>query len=211
MMLIFARRMLKLTFCEMGSSGMIDQVVDGFYPRKFELEVSQSSADRQEPNPREPRREACGSMGSNHERCIITMIWEQKTIRLGPYKRGFHLITEQIERAIPEIASVRIGWLQLFLQHTSASLTINENADPDVRTDFETAMNIVVPEDMPFVHTIEGPDDMPAHIRAALTATQLSIPVMNGRLALGTWQGIYVFEHRRSPHKRTVAVHFVGD
>ena len=194
----------------MGSSGMIDQVVDGFYPRKFELEVSQSSADRQEPNPREPRREACGSMGSNHERCIITMIWEQKTIRLGPYKRGFHLITEQIERAIPEIASVRIGWLQLFLQHTSASLTINENADPDVRTDFETAMNIVVPESMPFVHTIEGPDDMPAHIKSSMLGASVLIPISNGSLALGTWQGIYLCEHREAATPRTIVLTLQG-
>ena len=104
------------------------------------------------------------------------------------------------------------GLVTLFIRHTSASLTVQENADPDVVSDLNEWFGRLVKENDPhFRHTLEGPDDMPAHIRSALTATQLSIPVMNGRLALGTWQGIYVFEHRRSPHKRTVAVHFMGD
>jgi secondary thiamine-phosphate synthase enzyme len=104
------------------------------------------------------------------------------------------------------------GLLTVFVQHTSASLTIQENADPDVVRDLETFFSRLVPEDNSlYVHTTEGPDDMPAHIRSALTQTQLSIPVSGGRPTLGTWQGIYVFEHRRSPHRRSVALHLLGE
>ncbi len=138
------------------------------------------------------------------------MIWEQKSIRLGPYPRGFHLITQQIERAIPELSQVRIGWLQLFLQHTSASLTINENADPDVRVDFEMAMNRVVPESLPYIHTIEGPDDMPAHIKSSMLGASLLIPIQDGRLALGTWQGIYLCEHRDAATPRSIVLTMQG-
>jgi len=139
-----------------------------------------------------------------------TMIWEQKSIRLGPYPRGFHLITQQVERAIPELSQVRIGWLQLFLQHTSASLTINENADPDVRVDFEMAMNRVVPESLPYIHTIEGPDDMPAHIKSSMLGASLLIPIQDGRLALGTWQGIYLCEHRDAATPRSIVLTMQG-
>jgi secondary thiamine-phosphate synthase enzyme len=138
------------------------------------------------------------------------MIWEQKSIRLGPYPRGFHLITQQIERAMPELNQVRIGWLQLFLQHTSASLTINENADPDVRVDFEMAMNRIVPENLPYIHTIEGPDDMPAHIKSSMLGPSLLVPIQDGRLALGTWQGIYLCEHRDAATPRSIVLTMQG-
>jgi secondary thiamine-phosphate synthase enzyme len=139
------------------------------------------------------------------------MFWSQKTIRIGPYPRGFHLITREVISAIPELQDVRIGILQVFLQHTSASLTINENADPDVRTDMETALNRLVPETQPFVHTIEGPDDMPAHIKSSLLGASLMIPVSAGALALGTWQGIYLCEHRNDATPRTLVLTLQGD
>jgi secondary thiamine-phosphate synthase enzyme len=139
------------------------------------------------------------------------MFWSQKTIRIGPYRRGFHLITREVISAIPELPDVRIGILQVFLQHTSASLTINENADPDVRTDMETALNRLVPETQPFVHTIEGPDDMPAHIKSSLLGASLMIPVSAGALALGTWQGIYLCEHRNDATPRTLVLTLQGD
>jgi secondary thiamine-phosphate synthase enzyme len=139
------------------------------------------------------------------------MFWSQKTIRIGPYRRGFHLITREVISAIPELQDVRIGILQVFLQHTSASLTINENADPDVRTDMETALNRLVPENQPFVHTIEGPDDMPAHIKSSLLGASLMIPVSAGALALGTWQGIYLCEHRNEATPRTLVLTLQGD
>ncbi len=111
------------------------------------------------------------------------------------------------------VASVGIetGLLTLFCRHTSASLLIQENADPDVRTDLKSFFEAVAPEGAGYVHDTEGPDDMPAHIRAALTQTQLSIPIMAGRMVLGTWQGIYLFEHRRAPHRRSVAMHVIGE
>jgi secondary thiamine-phosphate synthase enzyme len=139
------------------------------------------------------------------------MFWSQKTIRIGPYRRGFHLITREVISAMPELQDVRIGILQVFLQHTSASLTINENADPDVRTDMETALNRLVPENQPFVHTIEGPDDMPAHIKSSLLGASLMIPVSAGALALGTWQGIYLCEHRNDATPRTLVLTLQGE
>jgi len=139
------------------------------------------------------------------------MFWSQKTIRIGPYRRGFHLITREVISAIPELQDVRIGILQVFLQHTSASLTINENADPDVRADMETALNRLVPEDQPFVHTVEGPDDMPAHVKSSLLGASLMIPVSAGALALGTWQGIYLCEHRNDATPRTLVLTLQGD
>jgi len=139
------------------------------------------------------------------------MFWSQKTIRIGPYRRGFHLITREVISAIPELQDVRIGILQVFLQHTSASLTINENADPDVRTDMETALNRLVPENQTFVHTIEGPDDMPAHVKSSLLGASLMIPVSVGALALGTWQGIYLCEHRNDATPRTLVLTLQGD
>lgn len=124
-------------------------------------------------------------------------MWTQKNIQLRAHKRGFHLITSDIEHALPELASINIGLLNVFIQHTSASLTINENADPTVRTDFEAVFNRLVPENQPYYqHHDEGPDDLPAHIKTSLLGPSLAIPVKDGRLALGTWQGIYLCEHR---------------
>jgi len=130
--------------------------------------------------------------------------------------KGLYEITAQIaawlEKASLEKAPVRAGLLTIFVQHTSASLTIQENADPDVVHDLNTFFNRLVPEDSRlYRHTAEGPDDMPAHIRAALTLTQLSIPVEHGRMALGTWQGVYLFEHRAAPHRRNVLLHLMGE
>ena len=121
----------------------------------------------------------------------------QKAIRLPSYQQGYHLITDQVERAIPEIRDIKIGFLQVFLQHTSAGLCINENADPTVRKDFQTFVNELIPEDYPrFVHNDEGPDDMPAHIKSAFFGVSVQIPISGGKLALGIWQGIYLCEFR---------------
>ena len=138
-------------------------------------------------------------------------MWIQRTLRLPAARRGFHLITHEILHAVPEIESLRVGWVQVFLQHTSASLTINENADPDVRIDFETAMNHAVPEKLPYIHTIEGPDDMPAHVKASMMGASVMIPIGNGRLQLGTWQGIYLCEHRNHAGGRNVVITIQGE
>jgi secondary thiamine-phosphate synthase enzyme len=123
--------------------------------------------------------------------------WLQREIRLDARPRGFHLITREVVSALPELGDVEAGLLHLFIRHTSASLTLNENASPDVRDDFESYFNASVPEDARYwTHTIEGPDDMPAHIKASVLGPSLSLPVSGGRLALGTWQGIYLCEHR---------------
>ena len=125
------------------------------------------------------------------------MIFVQKEIQLSPYPRGFHLITDAIVSEFHELKNIAIGQLQVFIKHTSASLTINENADPTVRQDFESHMNVLVPENAPYyIHTYEGPDDMPAHIKASLMGASVTIPITKGRLNLGTWQGIYLCEHR---------------
>jgi len=126
-------------------------------------------------------------------------------------RRGFHLITAQVTRSVPELRQVRIGLLNVFIQHTSASLTINENADPDVRIDFETALNHLVPETLDYIHTIEGTDDMPAHIKSSLMGCSLIIPVADGQLALGTWQGIYLCEHRDAATSRQLVLTLQGD
>lgn len=139
------------------------------------------------------------------------MLWHQTTLRLPAHPRGFHLITASVLQAIPEIARVRVGLLHVFIQHTSASLTINENADPDVRADFETSFNRMVPENQPFLHTVEGPDDMPAHIKASMLGASVSIPIRNGALAMGVWQGIYLCEHRDQATPRTLIVTLMGD
>ncbi len=121
------------------------------------------------------------------------------------------MITRWVVDAIPELASVRVGLLHVFIQHTSASLTINENADPDVRVDFETALNHIVPEDLPYVHTIEGPDDMPAHVKSSLMGAGLTIPIKDGELCMGTWQGIYLCEHRDRASSRHIVLTLMGD
>lgn len=139
------------------------------------------------------------------------MPWYQNTVRLQARRRGFHLVTREILAALPEIAELEIGLLHVFIQHTSASLTINENADPDVRVDFETAMNHAVPESLPYVHTLEGLDDMPAHVKASMMGSSVSIPIRGGRLATGTWQGIYLCEHRDRAGSRSVVVTAWGE
>jgi secondary thiamine-phosphate synthase enzyme len=132
-------------------------------------------------------------------------MWLQREITLRPRPRGFHLVTGEIEAALPELRSLQVGLAHLFIRHTSASLTLNENASPDVRDDFAAWFDDAVPEDAPYwTHTIEGPDDMPAHIKASLLGPSLTLPVSGGRLALGTWQGIYLCEHRDHGGARSV-------
>ncbi|OBS94177.1 hypothetical protein A9261_18525 [Vibrio tasmaniensis] len=139
-------------------------------------------------------------------------MWIQKTIHLNARKRGFHLITDEIEQQIHDINSLSVGLLHLFIQHTSASLTLNENADPTVRSDMESHFNKFVPERAPYYrHTYEGDDDMPAHIKASTLGTSVTIPITNGRLALGTWQGIYLGEHRDRGGSRTVIATIQGE
>ena len=134
------------------------------------------------------------------------MQWTQTAIQLKPYSRGFHLITQQIVKNVESIELYEIGILHLFIQHTSASLTLNENADADVRVDMETAINHICPDNLDYIHTIEGADDMPAHVKASLLGSSITIPIQSGKLALGTWQGIYLCEHRnRASGRRLVA------
>ncbi len=140
------------------------------------------------------------------------MAWIQKEIRLKPYSRGFHLITSEIINQLPEIKEINAGIAHLLLKHTSASLTLNENYDPDVREDMENFFNRTVKEDEPFyVHTSEGSDDMPAHIKSTLIGTSLSIPVTNGHFNLGTWQGIYLCEHRNHGGSRKILITLQGE
>jgi len=139
-------------------------------------------------------------------------MWMQKEIWLAARPRGFHLVTDEILRQCPELRSMRVGLLHVFIQHTSASLTINENADPSVRRDFERYFNRIAPESADyFEHTQEGPDDMPAHLKASLLGNSLCIPVTDGRLNLGVWQGIYLCEHRDHAGRRKLVVTAQGD
>lgn len=139
-------------------------------------------------------------------------MWLQKTIQLKPRARGFHLITADIENALTEIAQIEVGLLHIFIQHTSASLTINENADPTVRGDFERYFNHAVPENAPFYrHTYEGSDDMPAHLKSSLLGPSLTLPLSEGQLNLGIWQGIYLCEHRNSGGSRTLILTLQGE
>ena len=132
-------------------------------------------------------------------------VWIQELIELEARPRGFHLVTREIVGRLPGLERIRVGLLNLLIQHTSASLALNENASPDVRRDFETWFNEAVPERASFwTHTLEGPDDMPAHIKAALLGPSLTLPVAHGRLALGSWQGIYLCEHRDRGGRRGV-------
>ena len=124
------------------------------------------------------------------------MSWLQREITLAPRRRGFHLITREIEAALRELPPLEVGLLHVFIRHTSASLSINENADPDVPRDLELALNEIAREDFAYAHTLEGPDDMPAHVKASLLGSSVTVPIRGGRLALGTWQGIYLCEHR---------------
>ena len=139
------------------------------------------------------------------------IMWLQKEIRLAVKRRGFHLVTDEIVRQLPELSSLKIGLLHVFIKHSSASLTINENADPSVRSDFESFFNHLVPEDEPYYqHTCEGSDDMPAHLKGSILGFSLSIPVTDGELNLGIWQGIYLCEHRNSGGARNLVVTLQG-
>ncbi len=139
------------------------------------------------------------------------MFWHQCNLTLPAFSRGFHLVTDLVEQAIPELQQVDLGLLHLFIQHTSASLTINENADPDVPKDLESSLSAIAPEDFPHTHTMEGPDDMPAHLRSVVTNTSEQVPVTDGSLALGTWQGIYLWEHRRRGSCRSLCITVCGE
>jgi len=140
------------------------------------------------------------------------MKFYQKVIRLPEFQRGFHLITQEIISNFPEFNDIEIGQLQVFIKHTSASLTINENADATVRQDFESHFNKMVPENMPYyIHTYEGPDDMPAHIKSSLLSSSVQIPISKGRLNLGIWQGIYLCEHRNHGGKREIVLTAFGN
>jgi secondary thiamine-phosphate synthase enzyme len=139
-------------------------------------------------------------------------MWSQREVTLRPRPRGFHLVTDEIEAALPELSAMQVGIAHLFIRHTSASLTLNENASPDVRRDFESYFDATVPEDAPYwTHTLEGPDDMPAHIKASVLGPSLSLPVNRGRFALGTWQGVYLCEHRDHGGPRSVVVTLFGE
>jgi len=139
------------------------------------------------------------------------MVYRQSLLTLDPRSRGFHLITTDVREALPDIGDLEVGLLHVFIQHTSASLTINENASPDVRSDMEWHFEELVPEGQPYYrHTIEGSDDMPAHIKASLLDTSLTIPIRDGALALGTWQGIYLNEHRDHGGSRSLVLTVTG-
>ncbi len=139
-------------------------------------------------------------------------MWAQRQVVLDPLPRGCHLVTRAVVDAVPEIGAVRIGLVQVFLQHTSASLTLNENASPDVRRDLDAWLDDAVRENAPYwTHTLEGPDDMPAHVKASLMGPSLTLPVAGGRLALGTWQGIYLCEHRDRGGARRLVVTVWGE
>ena len=139
-------------------------------------------------------------------------MWTQRDIILPQYSRGFHIITDEVISSASEIESLSVGIVHIFIKHTSASLAINEGADPAVRVDFETFFNKIVPEGLPdFVHNDEGPDDMPAHIKSALLNTSLSIPIKNGKLDMGTWQDIYLCEHRNHSMARRLTITIQGE
>lgn len=137
-------------------------------------------------------------------------MWFQTEISLAARSRGFHLITHEVLNSLPELNRVKTGLLNVFILHTSAALTINENADPDVPVDLESSFNTIAPENFPYVHTCEGPDDMPAHVKSSLLGASLNIPVRNGSLCLGTWQGIYLCEHRNQGGRRRLVLTLQG-
>ena len=139
-------------------------------------------------------------------------MWMQKNISIKSISRGFHIITDQVTDQVPEIKTIKIGILHLFIKHTSASLTINENADKTVRNDFEEHFNEMVPENQSYYqHTYEGPDDMPAHLKASILGSSISIPISNGHLNMGTWQGIYLCEHRNNAFQRKMVATIQGE
>ena len=139
-------------------------------------------------------------------------MWIQKDITLPQYSRGFHIITDEVIRSISEVKELSVGIIHIFIKHTSASLAINEGADPAVRIDFETFFNKSVPENSPdFIHNDEGPDDMPAHIKSAKLGSSLSIPIRNGKADMGTWQDVYLCEHRNNPTRRKLIITVQGE
>jgi len=138
-------------------------------------------------------------------------MWIQKEISLNPRQRGFHLITDEVLKHLSEVQEIEVGTMQVFIKHTSASLTINEDADPTVRGDFESHFNQMVPENAPYYqHTFEGPDDMPAHLKSSILGSSVSIPITDGKLNFGTWQGIYLCEHRNRGGSRKLVVTIQG-
>jgi secondary thiamine-phosphate synthase enzyme len=139
------------------------------------------------------------------------MAWSQHRVSLKARPRGVHLVTSEIVEALPQLRDLRVGLAHIFIRHTSASLTLNENASPDVRRDFETWFNVAVPEDFAWTHTDEGPDDMPAHVKASLMGPSLTLPIADGRFALGTWQGVYLCEHRDRGGSRSLLVTLNGE
>jgi len=140
------------------------------------------------------------------------MIWAQREIRLKPRERGFHLVTGEVEAALPEIARIDVGLVHVFIRHTSASLTLNENASRDVLRDFASWFDRAVPDGAPYwTHTLEGEDDMPAHVKSSLLGSSLTLPIADGQLALGTWQGVYLCEHRDSGGSRSLTITAFGE
>lgn len=139
------------------------------------------------------------------------MPWLQKQLRLPEFPRGFHIVTEHVLGALPELPQVKVGLLHVFIQHTSASITINENADADVPADLEASFNHLAPERFPYRHTVEGLDDMPAHVKAAMLGSSVWVPIADGRLCLGTWQGIYLCEHRNHGGSRRLVLTLQGE
>ena len=139
------------------------------------------------------------------------MKWMQKLMSLAAKPRGCHLVTREVCGHLPELAAFRVGILHVFIQHTSASLTINENADSDVRRDLASSLDAIAPEDFPYLHTLEGSDDMPAHVKASLMGSSVTIPIADGRLLLGTWQGIYLCEHRNHAGSRSLVLTVWGE
>jgi secondary thiamine-phosphate synthase enzyme len=138
-------------------------------------------------------------------------MWIQRDLTLQERPRGIHLVTAEVVQALPELRELRVGLAHIFILHTSASLTLNENASPDVRRDFETWLNAAVPERFAWTHTLEGADDMPAHVKASLMGPSLTLPVRDGRLALGTWQGVYLCEHRDRGGPRRLTATLTGE
>jgi secondary thiamine-phosphate synthase enzyme len=139
------------------------------------------------------------------------MTWSQTEITLPTYSRGFHLVTREIEKGLNSLEQIETGLLHIFIKHTSASLTINENASPDVSLDLEMSLNKVAPENWPYIHTVEGPDDMPAHVKSSLMGSSVTVPVTNGRMNLGTWQGVFLCEHRNHGGRRKLVLTLQGE
>jgi secondary thiamine-phosphate synthase enzyme len=138
-------------------------------------------------------------------------MWFQKEVRLPAMRRGFHLVTDEVLSQVPELRDVSVGLMHVFILHTSASISINENADPDVPRDLELAFNEIAREDFAYRHTMEGPDDMPAHVKHAMIGTSITVPICDGRLVLGTWQGLYLCEHRNRAGSRRLVVTINGE